>query len=88
MGAPVDSSGEIEGDEFEDIFGLKKALLLNERKIAYNFARKYFEYANGYEPNLVERLHFWDFLGKHPMNGRLKNLITEVLLYSLREANP
>lgn len=88
MGAPVDSSGEIEGEEFEDIFGLKKALLLNERKIAYNFARKYFEYANGYEPNLVERLHFWDFLGKHPMNGRLKNLITEVLLYSLREANP
>ena len=86
-GGPVDSSGEIDGREFGDIFGLKKVLLANERKIAYNFAKKYFEYANGHEPSLTDRLHLWEFLGRAPGNTRLKTLVTEVLHYSLSEAN-
>jgi hypothetical protein len=87
MGREVDSSGEIGGDKFGDIFGLKKHLLANELKIAYNFARKYFEYANGHEPTLAQRLHLWEFLGRAPGNRRLKTLVTEVIHYSLSEAN-
>ena len=87
MGREVDSSGEIGGDKFGDIFGLKKHLLANERKIAYNFARKYFEYANGHEPTLAQRLHLWEFLGRAPGNRRLKTLVAEVIQYSLSEAN-
>ena len=85
MGGSVDASGEVNGDEFTDIFGLKKVLLADERKIAYNFAKKFFEYANGHKPDLVQRLHLWEFLGRKPENRRLKTLVTEVLEHSLSE---
>ena len=86
MGGSVDASGEINGAEFTDIFGLKKVLLADERRIAYNFAKKFFEYANGHKPDLVQRVHLWEFLGRKPENGRLKTLLTEVLENSLSEA--
>lgn len=86
-GGVVDAAGEIDGKAFADIFGLKEVLLAGERKIAYNFAKKFFEYANGHKPNLSQRLHLWDFLGKRPDNGRLKDLVVEVLIYSLKESN-
>ena len=82
----MDASGEINGDKFGNIFGLKKVLLADERKIAYNFAKKFFEYANGHEPDLVQRLHLWEFVGRKPENIRLKTLVTEVLEYSLSES--
>ena len=65
---------------------MKKVLLADERKIAYNFAKKFFEYANGHEPGLVQRLYFWEFVGRKPENIRLKTLVTEVLEYSLSES--
>jgi hypothetical protein len=40
-GAPVDASGEIDDASFQDIFGLKKVLLSNERKLAYNYGKKF-----------------------------------------------
>ena len=82
-GGPVDASGEINQHQFDDVFGLKKLLLADERKIAYNFAKKFFEYANGYDPDLEQRLHLWDFIERSPGNERMKNLVTEVLEYSL-----
>lgn len=87
LGGSVDASGEIDERAFKDIFGLKKVLLANERKIAYSFAKKFFEYANGYQPTLQERLHLWNFLGRNPENGRLQDLITEVILNSMSKAN-
>jgi hypothetical protein len=84
MGEAVDAAGEIDGKTFTDIFGLKKILLTEERKIAYNFAKKFFEYANGYQADLSQRLHFWNHLGEKSDHGRLKNVVTEVLIYSLQ----
>ena len=84
-GAKVDASGEIDKHTFDDIFGLKKVLLTNQRKIAYNFAKKFFEYANGYKPNLNQRLHLWDFIDKQPGNDNMKTLVTEVLIHSLTQ---
>lgn len=86
VGVPVDASGEIGADKFKNIFGLKKVLLSNERKIAYNFAKKFFEYARGGKPKLEQRLDLWDFLGKAEENVRLKNIVTEVLISALNEA--
>ena len=86
VGVPVDASGEIGADKFKNIFGLKKVLLSNERKIAYNFAKKFFEYAWGGKPKLEQRLDLWDFLGKAEENVRLKNIVTEVLISALNEA--
>ena len=83
MGEAVDASGEINDEKFNDIFGLKKVLLAGERKIAYNFAKKFFEYANGTKPGLSQRLDLWTYLGEHPDHGRLRNLVIEVLVYSL-----
>ena len=82
-GGPVDASGEMGEDKFEDIFGLKKLLLAGEHKVAYNFAKKYFEYAKGSKPNLEQRLHLWDFIARSPGNVQMRNLLTEVLAYSL-----
>ncbi|MDB4450351.1 DUF1592 domain-containing protein [Akkermansiaceae bacterium] len=81
-GAPVDASGEIDDASFQDIFGLKKVLLSNERKLAYNFGKKFFEYAYGDKPDLSQRLQLWDFLGTNPGNLRLGTLMTHVLTHS------
>ena len=81
----MDASGEMGADKFENIFGLKKVLLSNEQKIAYNFAKKFFEYARGEKPNLEQRLHLWNFLGKAEENVRLKNIVIEVLIKALNE---
>jgi hypothetical protein len=86
IGAPVDASGEMGADKFENIFGLKRVLVSNEWKIAYNFAKKFFEYAWGEKPNLEQRLYLWDFLGKVEENVRLKNIVTEVLITTLNES--
>ena len=83
QGAEVDASGKIDKHTFDDIFGLKKVLLSDQQKIAYNFAKKFFEYANGYKPDLTQRLHLWDFITTRPENERMKTLVTEVLTYSL-----
>ena len=82
-GGPVDASGELGEDKFEDIFGLKKLLLAGEHKVAYNFAKKYFEYANGYEPDLEHRLSLWDLIARSPGDVKMRDLLTEVLVYSL-----
>ena len=84
-GAKVDASGEIDQHTFDDIFGLKKILLSGQQKIAYNFAKKFFEYSNGYKPNLNQRLHLWDFIDKQPGNDNMKTLVTEVLIHSLTQ---
>ncbi len=86
MGGVVEPSGEINGDEFNDIFELKKVLLAGELKVAYNFAKKFFEYATGHKPDLAQRLHLWEFLGREPGNRRLKTLVTEVIEYSVDSA--
>ena len=79
----VDASGEIEHGPFEDVFGLKKILLTDHRKIAYNFAKTFFEYANGYQPNLKQRLALFKMLEDQPSDCRMKDLVTHILIYSL-----
>ncbi len=77
----VDTAGEIDDQKFTDIFGLKKLLLSGNRKIAYNFARKFFEYVNGYEPDMKQRLALLAMIDQD--DCRMKDLVTEVLVYSL-----
>ena len=85
MGGEVDASGEIDDREFDDVFGLKKILLSDPRKIAYNFAKKFFEYANGYKPSLKQRRELFERIPAAPKDCLLKDLITEVLIVSLTE---
>ena len=83
LGGKVDSSGEIENEKFSDIFGLKKILLSDHKKIAYNFVKKFFEYANGYKPNLAQRLDLFAMIPEQPEQCRMKDLITKTLVYSM-----
>lgn len=77
----VDAAGKINDKDFADVFGLKKLLVSDEHRIAYNFAKKFFEYANGYQPTLKQRL---DLLDKINPNGcRIRDLVTDVMLYSI-----
>jgi hypothetical protein len=83
LAGEVDAAGEIDKAKFEDVFGLKKILLFDHKKIAYNFAKKFFEYANGYKPNLKQRLHLHGMIPENAGECRMKDLITKVLVYSL-----
>ena len=79
----VDPSGEVAKERFSDIFGLKKILLSDHKKIAYNFVKKFFEYANGYKPSLKERLDLFAMIPEEPKQCRMMDLITITLVYSM-----
>ncbi len=83
LAGEVDSAGEIDKAKFEDVFGLKNILLSDHRKVAYNFAKKFFEYANGYKPNLEQRLELYAMIPAKAEACRMKDLIARVLVYSL-----
>ena len=83
LAGEVDPAGEIDKAKFEDVFGLKKILLSEHKKVAYNFAKKFFEYANGYKPNLKQRLHLHAMIPDNAEECRMKDLIVKVLAYSL-----
>ena len=79
----VDAAGEVGRSKFENVFGLKQILLSKHRKVAYNFAKKFFEYANGYAPSLKQRLDLYAMIPAEAEACRMKDLIREVLVYSL-----
>ena len=82
LAGEVDSAGAIGDHEFADINGLKQLLLTNDRKVAYNFAKKFFEYANGYEPNLRQRVVLLEMTSGE---CRMRDLVVDVLEYSLKD---
>lgn len=84
----VDASGQIDDDPFKDIVGLKKVLASDPKKFAYNFARKFFEYANGYEPTLTQRLALYKLIDEPAENCRLKDLVANILIYSILGTQP
>ena len=82
LAGEVDSSGEINNTKFDNVFGLKKILLSRHRMVAYNFAKKFFEYANGFEPTLKQRLDLFKLIPEEPERCRMRDLIVDVLVYS------
>ena len=83
LAGEVDAAGEIEKEKFADVFGLKKILLSDHKKVAYNFIKKFFEYANGYKPSLKQRLDLFAMIPDKPEQCRMKDLMSKVLIYSL-----
>ena len=83
LAGEVDAAGEIAKDKFADVFGLKKILLSDHKKIAYNFIKKFFEYANGYQPSLKQRIDLFALIPEEPNKCRTKDLITKTLVYSM-----
>ncbi len=81
----VDSSGEVGNRQFEDVFGLKKVLLHDHRRIGYNFAKKFFEYVNGYVPDLEDRLALMAMIHDESDHCRMKDVVTAVVVESMSE---
>jgi hypothetical protein len=82
VGASVDASSEINDVAFDDIAGLKKLLLSDHKKLSYNLMRKFYEYANGKEPNLQQRLDLYAIIPDNRNDARVRDLLVDVLLYS------
>ena len=81
----VDASGEVGNMKFDDVFSFKKILISDSKKVSYNFSKKFFEYANGYKPSLRQRLKLYSMISGDNQDSRMKDLITNVLIYSLSE---
>ena len=81
----VDAAGEVGRAKFENVFGLKQILLTKHRKVSYNFAKKFFEYANGYKPSLDQRLRLYSMISSQAEVSRMKDLIRQVLVYSMEQ---
>jgi hypothetical protein len=86
--AAVDASGEVEGSEFTDVIGLKKVMLSNHKRVAYNFAKKYFEYIAGFKPNLKQRLYLYTLIPDKPGDSRIQKLVSDVMIYVIDRAQP
>lgn len=82
LAGEVDSAGVVGNQEFADIDGLKRLLLTDDRKVAYNFAKKFFEYANGYEPDLRQRAVLLEMASGE---CRMRDLVVAILEYSLKD---
>ena len=80
----MDASAKIGDFAFNDIFGLKEILLSEHRKIAYNFAKKFFEYAKGHEPNLQQRIDLLKMIPDKAEDCGMRDLIGDVVVYLLK----
>ena len=83
LGAKVDSAGELGEQKFVGVQELKAILLRDQRKVAYNFAKKFFKYANGHPPSLEQRLQLWRLVEDGNQQAGMKDIVTEVLVLSL-----
>jgi hypothetical protein len=81
--ADVDPSGSIGKEDFANVFGFKKILRKDHKKIAYNFIKKFFEYANGYQPDLRQRLDLYSMIPDDPKKCKIRDLLISTLDYSL-----
>ena len=81
--ANVDPSGSIGKEDFANVFGFKKILRKDHKKIAFNFIKKFFEYANGYQPDLRQRLDLYSMIPDDPKKCKIRDLLICTLDYSL-----
>jgi hypothetical protein len=84
-GATVDPAGEIGDVEFADVRGLKALLLADHKKLAYNLAKTFFEYAKGYEPSLQQRLDLYALIPEKAEDCGVRDLLVDVLAYGVRQ---
>lgn len=85
---PVDASGDVNGKTFTDIVGLKQLMLSDHKRVAYNFAKKFYEYVKGSKPNLTQRLDLYNIIPDKPEACRIRDLISDVLVYATEGVRP
>ena len=68
--------------------GLKKFLSSDHKRIAYNVAKKFFEYTVGQTPDLKQRLDLWAMIPDKAEECRIRELLVGVLVYSTGGQQP
>ena len=63
---------------------LLRCFVITEEISFSNFIKKFFEYANGYQPSLKQRLDLFAMIPDDPEECRMNGLITKTLVYSLK----
>jgi mono/diheme cytochrome c family protein len=84
----VDASAEINDTVFNDVIGLKKFLSADHKRIAYNVAKKFFEYTVGRKPDLKQRLDLWAMIPDKAEDCGIRELLVGVLAYSTDGQQP
>ena len=79
----VDPSGDVFDEPFKDVNGLKALLKSDHKKVAYNVARKFFEYTNGYQPTLAQRLDLFAMIPDNAEECGMRDLLVDVMMYSV-----
>ena len=78
--APVDSSGDFEGDEFSDIRSFKKLLAQQDRQIAYNILDRLLIHSTGAIATYSDRAILEQLLDEHAAEGYgMQSLILSLL---------
>ena len=75
LAGQVDASGEIHDRTFKNIFGLKEMLRNDHQQVAYNFAKTFFEYVTGYQPDFAQRIALHRMIPDKATECRLRDLL-------------
>ena len=78
----VDPSGDLYGKPFRDVGELKRMLAAFPEKLAYNLAKHFFHYANGYEANLRQRIDLHRLVTTGDDMG-LRDILRKTIIYSI-----
>jgi hypothetical protein len=83
----VDPSGELDGEPFQDVRELKRILAAHPEKLAYNLAKQFFHYANGYEASLKQRIDLHRVVTQGEANMGLRDIVRKTIIYSIETAH-
>lgn len=79
----VDTTCEIDGEKFVDLNQWKNHLTQNHHRLSYNFARQFYHFVNGREPDLRQNLRLLDVIDATQGVCRIRDLMCEVLIESI-----
>ena len=79
----VDTTCEIDGEKFDDLNQWKNHLTQNHHRLSYNFARQFYHFVNGREPDLRQNLRLLDVIDATQGVCRIRDLMCEVLIESI-----
>ena len=83
----VDPSGELHGRPFANVRELKRILADNPGRLAYNLAKQFFHYANGYEANLQQRIDLHRLVTQGDADMGLRDIIRATIIYSVEKGD-
>ena len=83
--ATVDPSGDLYGKPFRDVGELKQILAASPEKLAYNLAKQFFHYANGYKADLRQCIDLHQLVTSGDADMGLRDILRTTIIYSIQQ---